>query len=103
MTKQTAFQNLNLARTRSGISFDRSYNFWQIFDPAGTARIDFDRLRPLVSDELLEAAKGLVAHYLSTRSTSLSQLVFERFCGFCRFASENKALTAVQAADILAY
>lgn len=103
MNNLPAIKQNDLVKTRSGVCFDLMHDVWNIFDPAGTAKINFDRLGPLISAEMLVATKHTVAHYLRTKSTSLSQLVFDRLCGFCHFAANDKQLTSITAPDILAY
>ncbi|WP_186464653.1 site-specific integrase [Nitrospirillum bahiense] len=90
-------------KTRFGIVFDAKEDVWNIFDPCGIAQISFSRLRLLVSAEILDTIKSVIAHYLRMKSTSLSELVFDRFCGFCRFAVNDKKLTSITVSDILAY
>jgi hypothetical protein len=68
------------ARTRSGVEFDPSYDFWFYRDGVNSVKLDFIEIKAPI--ELCQALKLVLTWYAEHLSPSHLRNVFERFKHF---------------------
>lgn len=88
--------------TRDGHAVSTSNEYWAL-DPITLSAIDFTKIRPFASNELIASLKIALAHFVKTKSSAYTSANFGRVVKMLQTVTAGRKIRRISASTILSY